>query len=261
MKSVWHIIILLCILLLSDCNNRRDLAFTEDTKSKKAIQGIWISEGEEIPSFMIEGDTIFYPDAAMPAFFWINKDTLYIKGNNVKQYKICAISDDVFRFYNQNDEEVKLVRSTEKRFFKDFQQRRLYALNIFRTSDNDTLCVVNGIKYECQMRLEPGFERIIKSSYNDDGIEVDNVYLDNVGRLKILVNGALTYVHDFRKQEFSAYIPKELMNKSILRDLQFSHADAFAVYIDAIIGIPDASTFYVVELKIGNDGKLLMRLK
>lgn len=43
--------------------------------------------------------------------------------------------------------------------------------------------------------------------------------------------------------------------------MSFSHADEGALYYDVMIGIPDASTTYAIELRLGNDGKITKRLE
>ena len=49
---------------------------------------------------------------------------------------------------------------------------------------------------------------MIKSTYNESGIEVDNAYLDNVASVVISNQKKLVYTHDFRKQEFASIIDK-----------------------------------------------------
>lgn len=262
MRSACYTILFLSQLLLWGCGYNADSTANEDEDAKRILQGIWISEDEETPSFMAKGDTIFYPDTtSVPVKFWVHNDSIYLKGNRTQHYKIVSMSEQALCILNQNEENIKLVRGDEKRFLKDFEQLRPYALNVFRVSKTDTVDVVSGTRFECKMLLVPSSERVIKSLYNDDGIEVDNVYLDNVGHLNVYANGALVYVHAFRKQEFSAYVPKDFLVKSILRSLQYSRSDVNSVYIDAVIGIPDAATCYVVELRISKDGKLQMKLK
>lgn len=262
MKKTYYILFLVSFMLLGCIGNKKNSFYVEDEEAKRIIQGVWINEEEEVPSLMTRGDSIFYPDTtSLPAKFWIANDSLYIKGNNTNQYKIISLSEHVLEFQNQNNESIRLVRDSSKRFQKAFKQVRSYALNIFRTYDMDTVSINNNIRTECKIHLEPTSERVIKSSYNDDGIEVDNLYLDNVANTRILVGGKEIYAHAFRKHEFSTSIPKEFMAKSILRELQFSYADTNAVYLDAIVGIPDASTCYVIELKIDMKGKLTKKLK
>lgn len=262
MGKVWYIFPIISILLVSCAGKKENPYCDEDDEAKRILQGVWIQEDGENPSFMAEGDSIFYPDtASMSARFWVSNDSLYIKGSNVNRYKILTLSDQSFIFQNQNKEEIRLVRDSSKRFMREFRQTRPYALNAFRIHDTDTVSNGRDTRFECRIRLEPTSGRVMKSSYNDDGIEVDNLYLDNVARLQVALNGERVYVHDFLKQEFAAYIPEEFMEKSILRELQYSHADDNAVYLDAVVGIPDADACYVIGLEINREGKLTKKLK
>lgn len=234
----------------------------QDQKAKDMLQGVWINAEDGNPAIMAEGDTILYADtSSLPVQFWIYQDSLYLQGHALSRYLITKQAEHVFRFVNQGGDEVKLVKRDERVLGRFFHQYRPYALNIFRTLDCDTVGVGGGINYACKIHIEPTSDRLIASSFNNEGIEVENMYLDNDARLDVHVGAKNIYSHHFRKQEFSSMVPPEFMEKSILRDIQYNHADTAAVYFDAIIGIPDASSAYVVELKVTKDGKLTKRLR
>ena len=59
-------------------------------------------------------------------------------------------------------------------------------------------------------------DKVVKSTYNDNGVEVDNMYLDNVAALRLYNHGTPVFAHDFRKQEFQSLIPKDFLSRSIL---------------------------------------------
>lgn len=61
MRSVCYIILLLSQILLCGCVSNVDSSAKENEGAKQILQGIWISEDEETPSFMAKGDTIFTP--------------------------------------------------------------------------------------------------------------------------------------------------------------------------------------------------------
>jgi len=60
---------------------------------------------------------------------------------------------------------------------------------------------------------------------------------------------------------FPMLIPKSFLSRSILRKMYFTHADAKALYYYVIIGIPDADTTYVIELRVTPDGRMSKKLK
>lgn len=254
---------LLSVLLLS-CRHY-DSGYSwrhQDKDAKQMMQGIWIDDEEGVPVFMVKGDSVLFPDTtSMPMRVWIYQDSLYLQGNGVDRYLVTRQTEHVFRFVNQGGEEVKLVKVEDSRLQAAFFQERPYALNIFRTLSLDTLVTVASQTYHCNIQVEPTSNRIIASSFTDQGIRVDNMYLNNNARVRVWRNQVPFYEHHFQKQEFSAFVPKEFLDKAILSNVLYDRADTAAVYLDAVIGIPDASSAFVIEMKIGNKGKVLKRLK
>ncbi len=254
---------LLLMVLFMGCKNVSPNADNpdEDPKAKELLQGIWVSDDGGTPAIWAKGDSIYYPDSAsMPVRFWIYKDSLYLKGNNINSYKITKQAEHLFKFVNKNGEEVKLVKSNNRDLLPSFMYQ-VYAMNTFLTAQSDTIVKTTMGFFESKVNIATTSDRVVKSSYNDNGVEVDNTYLDNVAHLAISNHGSLVYAHDFRKQEFAALIDKTLMAKSILRKFEFTHCDDKALYYDAVIGVPDASTAYVVEVRITTDGKVTQRMR
>ena len=98
MRSVCYIILLLSQILLCGCVSNVDSSAKENEGAKQILQGIWISEDEETPSFMAKGDTIFYPDTtSMPVKFWVYNDSIYLQGNKTQHYKIVSMSEQTLR--------------------------------------------------------------------------------------------------------------------------------------------------------------------
>lgn len=258
-------ILLFTLLLFSliSCKERsgEETMQQENMEAKKLLQGIWLYDDGET-AFMTKGDSIYYPDTtSLPAKFWIANDSLYIKGNHVCHYKITAQAAHLFKIANPSGDEIKFVKTNNKVLRADFSQARPYALNTFRTFDSDTTVSNDMGFFDTRIHVETTSDRVIRSTYNDQGIEVDNMYLDNVARITTLNHGNLVYSHDFRKAEFSQQVPADFLSKCILRGITFSHAAGDALYYDVSIGIPDAETTYVIALRINSKGKVEKKLK
>ena len=256
-------IVCLTLLLLSltacTTGNSRD---NEDLDAKRLLQGVWMNDEEGSPAFYVQGDSIFYPDSiSQPVAFWIYQDSLYLQGSHINRYQITKQAEFLFKFINESGEEVKLVKSNDKSLLPLFSQYRSTALNQFDSFDTDTVAHDGGVDYTCHIHVEPTTERVVKASFNSEGIEVDNVYLDHAVSLLVQKNQQKMLGQTFLKKDFESLVPEELFSKSILRDIVYSHSDTAAVYFDAIIGIPDASTGYVVELKVTKDGKITKKVK
>lgn len=257
------IVLLVMAALVASCGNNNQYARQhEDKQAKHLLQGIWLTEDGETPVFMAKGDSIFYADStSMPAKFWIYGDSLYVEGQQVARYLIMKQAPHVFKFRNQAGDSVLFVKAPDMSLKQLFAQNRPYALNIFRTEDTDTTARTSLGYFKSRIHIESTSDRVIKTTFNDWGVEVDNMYLDNVARLIVLSGNKIVYEHDFRKQEFAQLVPDGFLQSCILRDMSFSHADEGALYYDVMIGIPDASTTYAIELRLGNDGKITKRLE
>ena len=250
--------------VLAGCNNNHgnNTLANQDKEAKEMMQGYWRNDDAGNFAMLVKGDSIIFPDtSSMPLLFWIYQDSLYTQGSHLQSYKIKKQAAHLFKFVNQLGEEVKLVKTDNTLARKIFAQEHPYAMNIFRTSDIDTTFNYGNQHYTCKIHVETTSDRVIKSTLTDDGIEVDNMYLDNVAKVNVSIGGKHIYSHDFHKSEFNRFVPTEFMQHSILRDVQYNKADTGAVYLDAIIGFPDASTSYVVELEISKNGKLTTRLR
>ena len=252
------------LLVMASCRHQgNEYALNhQDRDAKQMLQGVWIDDEEGAPVFLAKGDSLLFPDTtSLPMHFWIYQDSLYVEGSSIDRYLITKQAEHVLRFVNQSGDEVKLVKASDNHMLPLFRQERPYALNIFRTLSVDTTAVVGNRHYDCSIRVEPTSNRILTSSFTDQGLRVDNMYLDNDAHVRLSCNQTLFYEHHFRKQEFSAYVPKEFLNKAILSSVQFDHADTAAVYLDAVIGVPDATSAFVVMMKVGRNGKLTKTLK
>ena len=111
-------------------------------------------------------------------------------------------------------------------------------MNTFLEQSQDTVIRTDLGYFQSKVHVQTTSDKVVKSTYNDNGVEVDNIYLDNVASLRLYNHGTPVFAHDFRKQEFQSLIPKSFLSRSILRKMYFTHADAKALYYYVIIGIP-----------------------
>ena len=263
MKRKLFTCISVLLILLTACRNRGAdyQQQNEDKQAKEMLQGLWTNGEKSDPAMLVKGDSIFYPDSAsMPVRFWIYQDTIYLQGQNVHGYKIEKQAPHLFKFANQNGDDVKLTKTNDKALYSAFNYH-VYAMNTFLEQSQDTVIRTDLGYFESKVHVQTTSDKVVKSTYNDNGVEVDNMYLDNVAALRLYNHGTPVFAHDFRKQEFQSLIPKDFLSRSILRKMYFTHADAKALYYYVIIGIPDADTTYVIELRVTPDGRMAKKLK
>lgn len=262
MKAGWS---LLCLLMLAACTQRSGQTTEErqDREAKRLLQGVWHNADGDTDAFLVRGDSLYFADdTSQPMRVWIYQDSLYIQGDKLRHYLITKQAEHLLKYVNVNGEEVKLTKDGDQTATQPFLQTRAYAMNLTRVTDVDTTATLDGATaLRCTIHTEPTSDRVNKSIYNDLGLEVDNVYLDNASTVTVSAGGTQCYSHSFRKSEFSSFVPHDFLATAILRSVDFNRRDAHAVYLDASIGIPDAETCYVVELRIDQNGHFTKRLK
>ncbi|EJP28246.1 hypothetical protein HMPREF1146_0192 [Prevotella sp. MSX73] len=124
----------------------------------------------------------------------------------------------------------------------------------------DTVVTLGGEKYHSYTQVNPTTYKVVKSSYNDDGVAVDNVYHDNIVHVSVFNGARKVYSGDFRKQAFVRLVPADYLSQSVLSDITFTRIDASGLHYAATLCIPDSPSSFVVELLISPAGRLTMRV-
>ncbi|MCH4017548.1 MAG: DUF4738 domain-containing protein [Prevotella sp.] len=262
-KTVY--IILACVLVLTGCRHRNvnGTVPQEDLQAKKMLQGIWVDEDdEEDVAFRAKGDTIYYPDStSQPAYFKIIKDTFYLEGSETVKYPIVRQSPHVFQFKNQNGDLVKLIKSEDPSDIDNFQQKRVVALNQNKLVKRDTVLMYHNQRYHSYIQVNPTTYKVIKPTYNDDGVEVDNVYYDNIVYVSLYQGAMKVFSRDFHKQDFKRQIPGPFLRQGILSDIVFQKIDQEGVTYTAVIASPDSDSSYEVNIIISFRGQMRLEIQ
>ena len=232
----------------------------EDAKAKQLLQGIWLNDEAGDVAFKVKGDTIYYPDTtSMPVSFQIFSDTLVLHGAKSTKYPIVKQSAHIFVFANQNGDQVKLIKSEDDADDYFFEGMKVRPLNQNKLIKRDTIVVYGEDKYHCYVQVNPTTFKVVTSSYNDEGVAVDNIYHDNIIHLSIFKGAAKVFSSDFRKQDFRHYVSKNILDEAILSDLLFNKIDKNGIIYTAVLGIGDSNMSYEVSVIIGFDGKIRIK--
>ena len=235
----------------------------ENLAAKKMLQGIWVDEDEQDVAFKAKGDTIFYPDStSQPVYFQIIDDTLVLHGANVAKYPVVKQTAHLFVFRNQNGDEVRCVLSDDPDDATFFSARRPLPINQNQVIKRDTVIDYNGERYHCYVQVNPTTYKVTTPSYNDDGVEVDNVYYDNIINLNVFHGAQKLFGGDFKKQQFTKRVPSQFLNGSILSDLTFDHCDEKGIHYTASLIKPgDSMGSYQVDVTVSYKGHLKIESK
>ena len=265
MKQAFNILLLACFLLgVAACgqkSEKKQPEIKEDTAAKKLLQGIWLDgDDEDDVAFRVKGDTIYYPDStSRPVYFYIVGDTLVMKGANTSKYPIVNQAAHIFQFKVQNGDIVKLVKTDDQSYLQQFSHEQPVTLNQNTLVKRDTVVNAGNEKLHLYVQVNPTTFKVYKSSYNDDGVEVDNVYHDNIVNVNIYQGSRKIFGRDFRKEDFKGQVPHEFLKQSILSDIVFRKVDADGVHYKVVLAMPDSSMSYQVEIIISLEGKMTIK--
>lgn len=265
MKQAFNILLLACFLFgVAACGQKSEKEqpeIKEDTAAKKLLQGIWLDgDDEDDVAFRVKGDTIYYPDStSRPVYFYIVGDTLVMKGANTSKYPIVHQAAHIFQFKVQNGDIVKLVKTDDQSYLQQFSHEQPVTLNQNTLVKRDTVVNAGNEKLHLYVQVNPTTFKVYKSSYNDDGVEVDNVYHDNIVNVNIYQGSRKIFGRDFRKEDFKGQVPHEFLKQSILSDIVFRKVDADGVHYKVVLAMPDSSMSYQVEIIISLKGKMTIK--
>ena len=262
--TVKQYILYFCIILaaLLSCTGKTSDAAppAEDTVAKQMLQGVWMSE-DEVVTMRVAGDTISYSDSTMaPAYFAVVRDSLVIRGATEARYEILKQTEHIFEFRNHAGDIVKLLKSDNPDDAKAFTKHAAPPLNQNRLIKRDTVAIVADRKYHVYVQVNPSTYKVIRSTYNQEGIMVDNIYYDNIINVCVYDGGTRLFSRDMRKQDFAAHVPDNFIRQSVLSDVTVDAITPAGITLDAALCMPDTPTAYIVKMTVSPQGKLTMKV-
>lgn len=229
-------------------------------EAKRLLQGVWSDEDTEDVVFRMKGDSVFYADStSMPATFKVVGDTLYI-GDDVR-YAIVKHTEHVLWFKNQRDEVMKFVKDAkvEEEVVSTEFSSDTKILSLTEVLKRDTVINYNGERYHLYVAVNPTKYKVVRQTLNDDGLEVENVYYDNIIHLSIFHGTTSIFSRDFRKQSYARKAPEQFITQAILNDMQYVKTDAKGFHLNTSLCIPDDASCFLVETVVGFDGQLTIK--
>lgn len=250
------------MLVFVSCGHKEGTTVTAPEESKKAkslLQGIWIDGETGEVSFRAKGDTIYYPDStSVPAHFMIVNDSLVL-GN--QHYPILKQAPHLFWFRNQAGDVVKLEKSDDPNDTLVFTHEEAKTLTmVSKLQKTDSVVIFGDQRYHWYIAINPTRYRVSKTSYNDDGVGVENVYFDNIIHISIYKGGDRLFSSDFKKQMYEDLIPETFLSQAILGNMEYDRVDQQGFHFNATLCVPDGAACYLVETNISFDGHLTTKL-
>ena len=168
----------------------------------------------------------------------------------------------LFVFRNQNGDEIRLVLSDDADDANFFSDKHPQPLNQGKLIKRDTIVSFQNKSYHCYIQINPTTFKVIKSSWNDEGVEVDNVYYDNIINLNVYSGARRLYHSDIKKQQFSSVVPADFLRQSIFSDLDLKSVDGDGLHFQASLVMPDETmSSYQVMVTVAYNGRMSMKIK
>ena len=252
----------MALAMVVACKGKTDSSASaqEDKEAERSLQGIWVDGDTDEVMFKVAGDSIQYPDStSQTAAFKIIGDTLVI--GSTDKYPIVKQSPHTFWFKNPNGDVVKLDKSDDPDDALAFEHESKHGVPIrTEVSKSDTVVMYNGERYHCYIAINPTKYKVVNTTYNSDGVAVDNVYYDNIIHISIFKGAAQLYSKDINKRMYSPLVPNQFLSQAILTNMEFGKADSHGFHFNATICVPDGASCYMLDTRVSFEGKLAMEL-
>ena len=255
-------VLVAAVLLMAGCSGRQpevQAQSEEDREAKALMQGVWVDAETEDPTFRVAGDTIFYADStSMPAYFRIISDSLVLASGT--RYAIERHSENLFWFKNQNGDLIKLRKAEEADSIAEFVHDKPAVMTYTQQVKRDSVVMFNGERYHWYVAINPTRYKVVLRTYNDDGMEVENVYYDNIMHISVFNGARQLFSSDFRKQQYNGLVPQKFLEEAVLSDMEYSKVDAQGLHFIATLCVPDGASCYQAETVISYKGEVTKKL-
>lgn len=256
MRKAFSILCLLAVVLCS-CKEREVTPYipTEDRAAKANMQGIWLDEDTREVFLKAKGDTIYHADqTSQPTYFRIITDSLQL-GDEDNKYEVVKLTPNLLWFKNRNGDLVKLMKSETEADSLEFTMNTKI-LSVTEVVKKDSVIIYNGERYHLYIAVNPTKYRVVRSSYTDDGVEVETIYYDNIIHISVYQGKKRIYSNDIRKEMFSELIPERFLSQSILGNVDFGRVDSKGFHFPTSVCIPDGASCYMVDTCVDFEGNM-----
>ena len=233
----------------------------ENTYAKEQLQGWWLDEVTDTPVFRMQGDTLYYNDAAIaPVAFKVVKDSLKTYGSNPTAYHIEKINEyslsiqsvqgDILQLRKAEDEldSIQLIPVTEEE------------TKVSNVLEKDRIVFYNNVRYRGYVYINPSNTKVAVPTLSDQGLEVDNIYYDNIIHICVFDGKKKLFSKDIHKQYFEGVLSDEFLQRGILSDMDFINVTARGYHYQATLCIPNAASCYLVNLFVSFQGEITYEL-
>ena len=255
--------VLICILLMSSCSGQpqnKEKIEKENLTAKEWLQGTWIDDMTETPLFTVKGDTIYYNDeSAAPVTFKIIKDTLKTYGHKITSYHIKKQGES-FIWIQSIMGDILQLSKTDQSLDSHWTLQQTSEETIEKVIQKDLVVHYNNRRFRGYVYINPTDIKVHQPEITEEGLEVENVYFDNIIHICVYEGKKKLFGRDMKKQDFKLLIPEEYYQRAILSDMNFIGVNAKGYQYQATLCIPNSASCYLINLSISLNGEITYEL-
>ena len=251
--------VLICILLMSSCSGqpqKKENIEKEDLKAKEWLQGTWIDDMTETPLFTAKGDTIYYNDeSAVPVTFKIINDTLKTYGQKIANYHIKKQGESFIWIQSVMGDVLQLSK-IDQSLDSHWAVQQPQEVTTEKVIQKDQVVHYNNRRFRGYVYINPTNIKVYQPEITEEGLEIENVYYDNIIHICVYEGKNRLFGRDMKKQDFELLIPKEYYQRAILSDMDFAGVNAKGYQYHATLCIPNSASCYLINISINMDGDI-----
>ena len=172
-------------------------------------------------------------------------------------YRIDKQTEHTFWFHSLSDNIVKLHKSEDPNDSIVFAGNALEATPTYNeVTERDSVVNYKNTRYRAYVYINPSKMKVIKTTYSEEGLSMDNVYYDNVMHICVYEGKKSLYASDITKQMFAQVVSKNFLDQSILSDMQFVGVNKKGFHYQATLSIPESQVCCIANLTVDFEGKL-----
>lgn len=253
-----------CILLLTACSEqpqKKEKVEKEDLEAKELLQGTWIDDMTETPLLQFKGDTLYYlNESVRPVAFKIIRDSLKTYGQQTSSYHIKKQGEHFFWIQSSMGEILQLSKAEHSMEPLLSIQDTHEAEHAREVIEKDHIVHYDNKRYRGYVYINPTDIKVFKPEITEEGLEVENIYYDNIIHICVYEGKNRLFGRDMKKPDFEPFIPQEYFQRSILSDMEFTGVNAQGYQYQATLCVPNSASCYLINISITKDGDISYEL-
>lgn len=234
----------------------------EDSTAKLLLQGMWMDDVTSDPIFRVQGDTIYYTDPSIaPVPFKVIKDSLKTYGSQTTGYHIKKQNAYTLWIQSAMGDILHLRKAETATDSISFNPSAgLSANEPQEVISKDRIIFYDKVRYRGYAYINPSNIKVIQPTLSEEGLEVDNIYYDNIIHICVYEGKRELFAKDIHKKDFEGVIPEDFYRRAILSDMDFIDVDAKGYHYQATLCIPNGASCYLINIHISYQDEITYEL-